>query len=66
MEKIIKFPKLVGEMAQRGITQEALGEAIGLTRTTINKKLLGKTEWTIEEVEKVCDYFGKDYYELFK
>lgn len=66
MEKTIKFPNLLGEMAKHKMSQGNLADVLGVSRNTINKKLLGKTDWTIEEVEKICDFFKKDYYELFK
>lgn len=66
MQKEIKFPNLKGEMAKHGETQESIGKLLGHTRGTIGLKLNGKSDWTIEEVEKLCNYFNKDYYELFK
>lgn len=66
MEKTIKFPNLLGEMAKRGETQESIAKLLGHTRATISRKMNGKSEWTIEEVEKLCEYYNKDYYTLFK
>lgn len=65
-EKIIKYPKLLEEMSSKGETQEKIGKLLGTTQPTISKKLSGKMEFTIEEVEKICEYFNKGYYELFK
>lgn len=64
--KKIQFPELVGEMARRGDTQKTLGKLLGLTNSAISKRLSGKTEWTISEVDTICDYYKKNYYELFK
>lgn len=60
------YPGLLAEMARNGDTQTTLGEAIGLSRVAINLKLKGKNEWTIGEIEKICEYYKKDYYQLFK
>lgn len=65
-KKIVKYPKLVKEMADKGENQTVLGKVLGITQATISRKLSGKLEFSISEVEKVCDHFNKGYYELFK
>ncbi len=65
MKKIL-YPGLVGEMASRGDTQKSLAKILGMTYASVCRRLSGKTEWNISEIEKICDYYGKDYYELFK
>lgn len=62
----IKFPKLEYEMMVRGISQKALGILLRVSQPTIGRKLSGKCEWTIGDIETLCNYFHKDYYELFK
>lgn len=64
--QIIKYPGLVGEMAKRGETKEMLANFLGIRRETIGKKMSGKAEWTIGEIDKICEHYGKDYYQLFK
>lgn len=66
MRKEIKFPNLVGEMAKRGENQKTLAILLNCHRSTISKKLSGKVEWSIGEVERICEHYGKDYYQLFK
>lgn len=61
-----KYPKLIAAMAVKGDTQWTLCDLLGVTRTTIYTRLIGKTEWTIGEIEKLCERYNKDYYELFK
>lgn len=62
----LKYPNLLAEMRRHGETQDDLGELLGLCRTTINFKLSGKYDWTIGEIEIICNHYEKDYYELFK
>lgn len=64
--KNCKYPKLVKEMSAKGDNQTTLSKQLGLTQATISRKLSGKIDFTIEEVEKLCEYFNKDYYALFK
>ena len=60
------YPGLRAEMARNGDTQEKLGKEIGLSKVAVNLKLKGKNQWTIGEIEKICEYYKKDYYTLFK
>lgn len=60
------YPELVKEMAKRGETQLALGKLLGVPGSSINKRLIGETEWSISEIDTLCKHFNKDYYELFK
>lgn len=65
MKKVL-YPNLVGEMAKRGDTQEVLAKLLNLPRGSISRRLSGETEWSISEIDKICEYYKKDYYELFK
>jgi DNA-binding XRE family transcriptional regulator len=60
------YPKVYLEMVRTGNTLETLAQIIGMSKYTLLIKLNGKSEWTINEIDKLCIYFGKDYYELFK
>lgn len=65
MKKIL-YPELLGEMAKHGDTKGKLCEYLGVTRTTLYTRFIGKTEWTISEIERICKRYNKDYYQLFK
>ena len=60
------YPVLVTEMKKHKETQEALGKLLGVNRMTIGLKLMGKYDWTISEIDALCEHYKKDYYELFK
>ena len=64
--KRIAYPELSGEMARRGDTQKTLGDLLGLTSSCISKRLSGEVEWSISEIDKICEFYNKDYYALFK
>lgn len=64
--KKIKYPGLVSEMARCGDTQKTISKLIGRTVSNVCLRFTGKKEWTIGEIEKICDYYGKTYEELFK
>ena len=65
MNKIL-YPGLVAEMARRGESQNTLAELLGTTYSAIHRRMIGETDWTISEIDKVCEYYKKDFYELFK
>ena len=64
--KNVKYPGLMGEMGKHGDTQRALAKILGITYSSVWRRLNGQKEWTISEVDKICAHYGKDYYELFK
>ena len=64
--KKIRFPELIGEIAKRGDTQRALAKRLGLSYGAVWRRMSGRTEWSVDEINKVCEYYGKDYNELFK
>jgi transcriptional regulator with XRE-family HTH domain len=66
MKKIVKFPNLAAEMARNGETQKDLVELLKTNKSTISRKMSGITQWTIADVEIICEHYKKDYYELFK
>lgn len=65
MKKVI-YPGLVAEMAKRGETQEVLSKLLGLRRESISRRMTGKLEWSISEIDKICEFYKKSYDELFK
>ena len=65
MKKIL-YPELVGEIAKHGDNQKTIAKLLGITNTSVCRKLSGKSEWSIKEVETLCELYNKNYYELFK
>lgn len=65
MKKVL-YPELVAEMARHGDYQKTLAKLLKITEASITNKLSGKSQWTISEIDKICNYYKKDYYELFK
>lgn len=65
-KKEIKYPELLAEMGRRGESQKCLAVLLQLNQATISRKLSGESDWTITEIKKVCDYYNKDFYQLFK
>lgn len=61
-----KYPELAGEMRKHGDTQKTLAKLLELPNASISRRLSGETEWSISEIEKLCNYYKKNYYELFK
>ena len=46
------------EMARRGLGQRDLADALGLSRPAISNRLIGKTPWTVDELEIVAQGLG--------
>lgn len=66
MDKAIKYPNLLAEMAKNKDTQKTLAQIINLSQGSISRKLAGEVEWKLEEVNLICEYYKKTYEELFK
>lgn len=62
----LKYPNLMAEMLRNREDQSDLALLLQVNRITINHKLSGKTDWTIGEIERICEHYDKNYYELFK
>lgn len=46
---------LRGAIARAGMTQERLAEAIGISSNTLSAKLLGKSFFDTEEIDRICE-----------
>ena len=64
-KRIVVYPNLVSEMAKRGETQKDIAKILGISIPTISRKFSGQIDWNITEVDILCEYFNKDYYQLF-
>lgn len=50
--------KLIGKLAEQGMTQRALAERLGCTENTLSDKLNGKREFRLDEAGRICDVLG--------
>lgn len=63
---IVKYPELEAEMARNGDSQRYLASKLEIDPASVSRKLTGKQDWTITEIKKICELYGKDFCELFK
>lgn len=54
----MNFDKLRGVMAEKRITQSALAIHLGLSVKTINAKLNGKVDFTVDEANSIVKFVG--------
>lgn len=47
---------LRAQMAKKGKTQSQVAKAIGISENSMSRKLLGKREFRLSEVQKLCCY----------
>lgn len=66
MAKVPLYPNLLAEMARNGETTKTIGKVLHIDRSQVYRKLYGQAKWTLGDIEVLCDYFKKDFYELFK
>lgn len=46
---------LRGVIARAGMTQEKLADAIGINSNTLTAKMLGRSYFDTEEIDKICE-----------
>lgn len=67
----MSYPKIRGAIREKYGTQAAFAKELGVNPSTLIKKLSGKVEWTLSEVqlaakllgipyEQISEYFFKD------
>lgn len=67
----MRYWKLRGAIREKFGTQNAFAEALGVNKCALSRKLAGKREWRLDEVQAVCrlleipadcvgDYFFSD------
>lgn len=50
-----KFPKLDGRIVEKFGTRGHFADALGITLTSLGRKLNGKSKWKSREIEKACE-----------
>ena len=52
------YQKLLGKMREKSLSQFQLSKIIGMSESTLNIKLNGKSYFRQEEILKICDALG--------
>lgn len=60
----VNILKIKSLMVLNNETQEELADKLGITRGTLNRKLTGKVNFTISDLEGIADHFGVKITEL--
>lgn len=61
------FPNLRKKLSDKGMSLNAYTKFLGISRRTLGNKLIGKTEFTLAEIEKTADLLEtKDWSSLFQ
>lgn len=66
MHKKYTYFVIPEQMTKHNETQMEVSELLGITDMTLRYKLAGKRDWTIGEIETLCQHYKMDYYELFR
>ena len=51
---------LRGKIVANGYTQATFAEKIGMSKNTLSAKIIGKSDFTIGQVETMCQLLGVD------
>jgi predicted transcriptional regulator len=55
------YPELAKLMAYRNMKHKDIASILGISQQAISKKLKGETEFRYSEMQKIKEYFKKDY-----
>lgn len=58
------YPNLLGQKAYHHLTNEEMGELLGITRQAFENKLV-TGRFTVNECKTLCKYFNKSFDYLF-
>lgn len=64
VKELFDYSKLLGRLKEKGLTQEQFADLLGMSGTTLSKKLNGKSEWTQAEINKACEILEIDPVEI--
>ena len=51
-------------LAERGVSQAELARVLGCNQATMSRKISGRSEFTVSELNKIKDYFGLSIQEM--
>lgn len=57
MNCMYDYSKLLGLMREKQITQNELASRLGISETSLNKKLKGNSQFKQDEIRKILDCF---------
>ena len=60
-----RHSKLKGARVEKGLTQEAMAERIGISTYSYLMKENGKRDFTLTEMKKICKILNKELSEIF-
>lgn len=62
----MSFDKLKGKMTENRVSQEKMAKSLGITVQSLNAKLNGRSQFTLEEVVKITNILSlKDPIDIF-
>lgn len=59
------YPKLIGKRNEKGLTQEKMGELLGISKQNYNLKENGKLDFNLVEVKKILSILDDSYDNIF-
>ena len=51
---VMNYGKLRGAMAEKGVSQAELAQLIGISLNSLNRKLNGRTDFTVKEASEIA------------
>ena len=55
----VKYPILTRELKKHGLTQTQLADLLGVSRSTIQRRMNGESDWKVHEVVQICQFLQR-------
>lgn len=63
-EQVPNLDKLAGKMREKRVSQVAMAKILGISSTSVNNKMTGKVEFTVEEAKLIARHLEMDSMEV--
>lgn len=61
----VQYLRLAARMRDNGYTQKDLAEKLHMTKSALNRRMIGVVEWNVSDIKNLCSLFGATFEELF-
>ena len=62
-----EFPEIVNQMKLRGEKLLDMVKLLGYKeKSQVSRRLSGEIEWSLGDIEIICEHYDMDFYKLFK
>lgn len=62
---VVKYPKLAGKIAEKGLSYKKVGDDNGMGGQSFSRRMRGEVDFDLAEVIWLCNYLECGFYDIF-